>query len=120
MEAGRSMHHPVDFTCPRGAAFFARGHLTHQGFPLIFPYDSGRSPCSGYGDPGTDQSSGQAAMYFVTTKTGEKTVTGKMPFTAANVLAFIKTIDGSGVTIEVHDKNGNLVSIEQLRKEAGR
>ena len=59
-------------------------------------------------------------MYFITTKTATVSVTGKMRFTAANVLAFISNKHREPMEIEVHDEDGKLVTVEQLRKEAGR
>ena len=57
--------------------------------------------------------------YFVTTKHANASITGRMPYTAAEVLAFIERTKSDVAKVVVLDKNGKRFTIEQLKKEAG-
>ena len=57
-------------------------------------------------------------MYFITTRSPTETVEGKMPMSARDALRFHDRAAGTILAVEVRDRTGRRVPIDQLRSEA--
>ena len=58
-------------------------------------------------------------MFYVTISGLTGTVEGKMPLSAAEALAIAERSKQAGASVQIKDRSGNLVSIEDLRIRAG-
>jgi hypothetical protein len=59
-------------------------------------------------------------MYFVVSRTANLIVKGKLPLIAEEALAAIETARRNGQNLECCDSRGKPLSLNKLRKEAGR
>jgi hypothetical protein len=59
-------------------------------------------------------------MYYVSTGIAPASVKGRLPLTADEALRFVKAAEADGLKVRIRDEKGRPVSIERLKKEAGR